>query len=58
MPRPKLYVYDGQPGLATIVNRLIDLCHEHQGAAADGGYTDIDVLRPSQVLDIIEGRDP
>lgn len=58
MSRPKLYVYEGQPGMAAIINRLIDLCHEHQGAAAEGGYTDIDVIWPSQVLDIIEGRTP
>jgi hypothetical protein len=57
MTRPKLYVYDGQPGLAAIINRLIDLCHEAQVPAEGGGYTDADTLWPSQVLDVIEGRD-
>jgi hypothetical protein len=55
--RPKLYVYDGQPGLAAIVNRLIDLCQENQ-IEAEGGYTDADTLWPSQILDVIEGREP
>jgi hypothetical protein len=58
MTRPKLYVYDGQPGLAAIINRLIDLCHERQVKAEGAGYTDADTLWPSQVLDVIEGRDP
>lgn len=54
--RPKLYVYEGQPGLAAIINGLIDLVHEHQTEAEGGGWTDTDTVWPSQVMDIIEGR--
>ena len=57
MSRPKLYASEGQPGLAAIVNRLIDLCQENQTEAEGGGYTDADTLWPSQILDVIEGRE-
>lgn len=56
MDRPKLYVYEGQPGLAPIINQLIDLVHERQMRAEDGTWTDADTLTPTEVLDIIEGR--
>jgi hypothetical protein len=49
-------VDDGQPGLAVIINRIIDLCEEQRTQTADGRRVDVDTVWPSQVLDIIEGR--
>lgn len=55
------YVYEGQPGLAAIVNAIIDLCCDHQRETAgplDGTtmYTDADDIAPSEILDLIRSR--